>query len=172
MPQTMRLLILVCAVSFYAAAQCPATIQSPGTLFVPPAPYSRTAGSHGFWYGSDNLWTHISGPDFAVSGTDHISAKLTYFRVGFDSDKEPEPDLAVVARRLDGSAPLVWAEKAAGAKFGGSNAPSEMAMMTGISIPTAGCWEISSNYKGRVLTYVVNVTEQVPLRNHAPAPTR
>ena len=85
-------------------------------------------------FGTVTVWTGIFSRN-----------QLTYFRVGFDSDKEPEPELALVARRLDGAAPLVWADKTHGVKFSGSNAPSEMAMMTGIGIPTTGCWEISTN---------------------------
>lgn len=162
----MRLAVLIPVMSVYAVAQCLATASAPAVKpFVPPAPYTTIAARDGVFYGSENLWTYIPRKNFAVSGPDYISAKLTYWRVGFDSDNEPEPELAVVARRLDAPASLVWANKAHGIKVSGSNAPWDLAMMTGISFPTSGCWEISSNYKGQILTYIVNVTVQVPLRD-------
>ena len=71
--------------------------------FVPPAPYSSSAGSNEFFYGTPALWTAID-PVWRV----HSGGKLPFFRRGYDSTKEGRPQLAVVARRLDGEGPLVW----------------------------------------------------------------
>jgi len=33
-------------------------------------------------------------------------------------------------------------------------------MVTGINIPTLGCWEITAHYQGEELTFVVRVTQE------------
>jgi hypothetical protein len=139
------------------SAQCPSTRSPQRQSFVPPAPYLAATHARDFWYCSNSLWTRV-GDDFQVAdGERRISAKLVYWRVGFDSQKETDPELAVVARRLDGPAPLVWAEHASAVRFPQSDGPASLAMMTGISFPTAGCWEIAANYKGQMLSYIVSV---------------
>jgi hypothetical protein len=68
--------------------------------------------------------------------------------------------LSLVARRLDAPAPLVWS---AWANSGGPSYRDDVIipgtdngfMVTGIDIPTSGCWEISAHYfpeRGRVRT--------------------
>jgi hypothetical protein len=49
-----------------------------------------------------------------------------------------------VARRLDGEAPLVWNDLAGSGSEG--NGLSGMFMVTGIDIPSSGCWEIGVHY--------------------------
>jgi len=122
--------------------------------FVPPAPYSPSVGSREFLYGSPALWTVIY-PDWHI----HSGGKLPFFRVGYDWMKEMNPRLTVVARRLDGEAPLVrngWTNNASIEGRGMAG----MFMVTGIDIPTSGCWEIAARcVKGRgniqTLTYTV-----------------
>jgi hypothetical protein len=87
-----------------------------------------------------------------VNGEGYFT-KLVFWRRGFDWRKEPEPKLIITAKRLDGEAPSV-AVAHANAVFVTSNKP---AMMTGIDIPTAGCWEITAHYKGHTLTFIVSV---------------
>jgi hypothetical protein len=52
-----------------------------------------------------------------------------------------------VARRLDGKAPLVWSGLATSG-FDDRNIPglAGMFMVTGIDIPSSGCWEIAAQY--------------------------
>lgn len=62
--------------------------------------------------------------------------------------KENDPELMIVARRLDVVAPLVWGERA------------NATMLTGVNYPAPGCLEIGARYSdpnGRVemLNYVV-----------------
>ena len=125
--------------------------------FVPPAPYDAQVPD-GFWYGTDALWTQLG-----ASGVWHLAnnsdtnngyvTKMMFWRKGFDSRKEPHPDLIVTAHRADGDSPSV-AVAQANAVFVTGDKP---AMMTAFRIPTAGCWEITAHYGGRTLTFVTLV---------------
>jgi hypothetical protein len=131
----------------------------PAQPFVPPLPYWTDHGPHGFWYGTESLWTLLP-----VHGASHIHnnvdeskggyrTKLTYWRRGFDWRREPNPELIVIAKRLDREAPPVAAPLAS-AVFVNTDEP---AMMTGIDIPTIGCWKITAQYRGHNLSFVVSV---------------
>jgi hypothetical protein len=135
---------------------CPVT-KPPAQQFVPPPPYWTDHAPDQFWYGTESLWTLLS-----VQGTWHIRnnvlegkhsfrTKLTYWRRGFDWQRELEPELIVIAKRLDREAPPVAADAAHGVNVGTS------AMMTGIDIPSAGCWELTAQYGGQRLSFVVSV---------------
>ena len=141
-----------------AKAECLTTLPS-SPMFAPPAPYDSVHPSNNmFWYGTDALWTQL-GSD----GVWHIKnnadehngyvTKLVFWRKGFDWRKEPEPALIVTARRMDGDSPSV-AVAHANAVFVTSNTP---AMMTGIRIPTTGCWEVTGHYGGHTLSFIVSV---------------
>jgi len=111
----------------------------PAQAFVPPKPYWAGHGEGEFYYGTPALWT-IVYPGWHV----HSGGKLPFWRVGFDWRKEGRPRLTVVARRLDGERPLVWSG------LPGSGFPEgkleEMFMVTGVDIPSSGCWEIAAHY--------------------------
>lgn len=105
--------------------------------FVPPG-YSSGGGSNEFFYGTPALWAVVERrwQLHVFSGQ-----KLPYFRQGLDGLKEGRPRLTVVARRLDGRAPLVWSSLATiGTDHG------EAFMVTDINIPSPGCWEIGARY--------------------------
>jgi hypothetical protein len=132
---------------------CPVTRPS-DRPFVPPAPYSARVGNDEFLYGTSALWT-IVYPGWHV----HSGGKLPFFRQGYDWVKERDPRLTVVARRLDGEAPLVWNGWANNGSIEGRGIAG-MFMVTGIDIPAAGCWEIAAHYlesRGNIqtLTYTV-----------------
>jgi len=38
-----------------------------------------------------------------------------------------------------------------------AKAPNEVAMMTGLDLPSAGCWEIAADFKGGHLNYVISL---------------
>jgi hypothetical protein len=86
-------------------------------------------------------------------------SKLPFFRQGYNSRNERNPDLTVVARRLDGLSKTVRAARANMASRDGTI--EGMFMVTGLEIPTAGCWEIAARYAPspdevtRTLTYTV-----------------
>ena len=112
----------------------------PDRPFVPPQPYSPTAGSDEFLYGSAALWTVVYSPWHLHRD----GRKLPFFSQGFVYGKE-RPRLTVVARRLDGKGPLVWSGLA-GMGFEEGKGLGGMFMVTGIDIPSSGCWEIDAQY--------------------------
>lgn len=136
-----------------------ATTVPPSPRFVPPAPYDSVRLFEGaFWYGTNHLWTMLSADGVwptknNVNKNGGYTTKLVFWTQGFDWRKEPEPNLIATAVRLDGDSPSVKAAYA-NAVFVPSNTP---AMMTGIDIPTDGCWEITGYYQGHRLAFTVSV---------------
>lgn len=135
------------------------TTVPPSPRFVPSAPYHSVRLSDDmFWYGTDKLWTKL-----AVDGVWHTkdnvdkkggyATKLVFWTQGFDWRREPEPELIITALRLDGDSPSV-ASSGANAVFVNTNTP---AMMTGIDVPTEGCWEVTAYYRGHRLAFTVSV---------------
>jgi hypothetical protein len=72
-----------------------------------------------------------------------------WWRQGYDWRTENPPELKVSGRRLDGPAPPLYADRASAAFI------KIPAMVTGIDIPTVGCWEITAKSKGDKLSFVV-----------------
>jgi hypothetical protein len=149
--------IVVLLLPLLSSAQCLTTL-APNPSFVPPKPYSSTVPDNMFWFGTEELCTALNA-DGKWSMQDNVSkdkgysTKLVFWHRGFDWHVEPEPKLIVTARRLDGDAPFV-AEAHANAVFVTDH---QAAMMTLITIPTAGCWEVTGHYGGHILTFVVSV---------------
>ena len=129
---------------------CPVT-KPPAQPFVPPQPYWRDHHPDQFWYGTESLWTLLGIPStWHIKDSD--SAKLTYWHRGFDWRKD-KPELTVVAKRLDREA-LIVATGPANAVFVTTD---KSAMMTGLDIPSTGCWKITAKYRGDSLSFVVSV---------------
>jgi hypothetical protein len=141
---------------------CPVA-HRPATPFIPSPPFREAAAQLAppiFLIGSDKLFTSISDPMVwewrpHPPGHEHevqpLTAKVFWFRVGYDYRTEPQPDLKVTGRRLDGPAPaLVTFDHATNAIMG-----SMGSMLTGVYVPTPGCWEITGDYKGDKLSFVV-----------------
>jgi len=93
--------------------------------------------------------------------------KLPYFSQHYDWSIEKHPNMTVEARRLDGEAPIVRAERVNGATLAPLKRESSSAirtdfMVTALHIPTAGCWEITARYtppsgKVETLSYTILV---------------
>ncbi len=125
-------------------ATCPIT-QPPSEPFVPPAPYPAKLCPDSFWLGSEKLW--VMRP---VGGLWHgLTDKVFWWRKGYDWRTENPPQLKVTGKRLDVPAPALYADHAQPAFI------KIPAIVTGIDIPTVGCWEITGDYKGDKLTFVV-----------------
>ncbi|SRR5216684_318170 len=137
---------------------CPVTKPS-AQPFVPPPPCWTDHGPDGFWYGSESLWTLLGVPGTwnihsnVLEGKGGYRTKLTYWRQGFDWRREPKPELIVIAKRLDREAPRVAAGPA-NAVFVTTARPG---MMTMIDIPSTGCWELTAQYGGHRLSFIVSV---------------
>jgi hypothetical protein len=153
------------------AYECPIT-KAPVERFIPPLPWKPIAvpespndpRSNTFLLGTPGLWAYVT--NHWTLGRDQN--KLAYFSERYDWKKAADPPLAVVARRLDAPAPLVWARWVNGA--GPSYNPSEGLdpsrrdgfMVTSLEIPSKGCWEISAHFtdvrdKVETVTYVTRV---------------
>jgi hypothetical protein len=135
------------AIAAGADANCPVTTQAQPP-FVPPAPYVPNAPRGSFWYGTKTLWTWLRTESTWPKGGE----KLFLWQEGYDRRTVSEPDILVTAKRLDAEAPVVTS-------WGRTNAGIDhvAATLTGIAIPTAGCWEITAQHDGHVLSFVVSV---------------
>jgi hypothetical protein len=112
-----------------------------------------------FWWGTNKLWTvlrktgiwewapHKPGHEHEVQP---LTEKTFWGSINFDWATEYPPKLKVTGRRLDGPAPPLLTMTPTNA-FPGPAA----AMLTGVYVPTRGCWEITAEYKGEKLSYVV-----------------
>ncbi len=132
---------------------CPIT-QPPTEPFVPPAPYSAQPPNGEFWYGSNDLWTALwpegTWQQLPKSEEGYVN-KLVWFREGYVWTEEPEPDLTLSARQLDGEAVLEPFMHATN----GYHPDYNSFMLTGIELPVLGCWEITGEYDGHSLSFVV-----------------
>lgn len=134
---------------------CPVT-RPPEPPFVPPEPYPSEAPYGQFWYGDNGLWTalHPDGRWYALPhGANGYSQKVFWWREGYDMTHEPQPQIVVTTRRLDGDAPTFVTERGTN----GYHADMGQFMLTGVEIPSAGCWEIIATYGNHTLSFAVSV---------------
>ena len=133
---------------------CPVTT-SANVSFKAPEPFSPIAPWEGiFWYGSENLWTALDTNGVwskLPENPDGYGQKIMWWSSLYSLKDELEPELIVSGRRLDGEAePLRF--------YGATNAMADdigEAMLTGVEIPTLGCWEITGQYKESEISFVV-----------------
>jgi hypothetical protein len=80
------------------------------------------------------------------------SDKLPLWKLGNDGTKERRPDIIVVVKRLDVTSPLTSSR-------GGNNifVDGTWMMATGVTYPTAGCWEVTAAHDGHTLTFGVSI---------------
>jgi hypothetical protein len=123
--------------------------------FEAPSPYSPNAPWTGFfWFGSDYLWTALRTDGVWADlphNKDGYTQKIAWWSSMYSLKDEPEPALVVMGKRLDAESPplkFYGATNASAADIGD-------AMMTGVVIPTSGCWEITGQYKKTELKFVV-----------------
>jgi hypothetical protein len=140
-----------------APASCPVTLP-PQPQFVPPASYPSTPPGGESWYGTPALWTSLA-PNGTWRSLPYTNGaytqKVFWWRDAYDWRSESGIlQLSVSGVRIDGPAkPLIasTATSASGTDIGS-------AMLVLIDIPAAGCWEITGQYQGTTLSFVVWVT--------------
>jgi hypothetical protein len=147
------------ALPAFSADSCPVT-KAPTPAFVPPAAYNSSPLSGGFLLGSQSLWTFVN--TYAEPSRPEEQPyifKLVYWHPGLNWHHTDETNaLTVVARRLDGpSAPIVFTPRASMVGHFRAESPDEVAMMTGLDLPSRGCWEIAADFKGEHLNYVISL---------------
>lgn len=161
----LRLAVLISVVAFTAVGQqnspqqrsvaptsCQVTVP-PTTRFIPPGEHELR---NSFWLGTEKLWTSLrkSGEIWGWGphgpGAPDLTAKIFWGSVDFDYHRKEDYDLKVTGRRLDGNAPPLVVDKVTNALF-----VPHAVMLTGVYVPTPGCWEITGDYKGQKLSFVV-----------------
>lgn len=163
--------VMVCATILFAQEplkaridvldSCPVTTKGDSS-FMPPSKYlQEITTAETFWYGSKELWTHLGSASTWDSERQPANPgvyvnKLVYWRERSDWRAEPEK-LRVTARRLDQEAPVVVGSPAHEVFVIG---PMPPAMMSGITIPASGCWEITASFRDHKLSFVRKVLIQ------------
>lgn len=135
---------------------CPVTLP-PEEPFSPRSPWPASAPYDRSWYGSESLWTSLRSDgrwDQLRRGD-----KAWWWSVDFDVSEDPQPELWMTARRLDGEGSVEQEPPATN----GYHPDFHWAMLTGFGVPSNGCWEITGHYRkeGREveLSFVVWVAE-------------
>jgi len=162
--QISRLLTLILSLTVLLSAcggieveadfECPVT-ERPDPAFIPPEYYEGKEPFEGaFWYGSEGLWTMLleeAGSELPLS-EDGFIQKLFWWADGYVYSEEPMPEFLLLGERLDTNAPVIESTEATNAfsEYGSS-------ILTGVAIPTEGCWQISGRYRGETLSFVVEV---------------
>jgi hypothetical protein len=145
------------------AETCPVT-KLPSQPFVPPSPYPVELGAGQFWFGTKKVWTNLP-----IEGTwKGLRQKIFWWHEGYDWRGENPPQLTVTGRRLDGKVPLL---EPVHANAGWTNDVNHPFMVVAFDVPTFGCWEITGDYKGDRLTFVVWVGSILASRPSASQPS-
>jgi hypothetical protein len=136
-------------------ASCPITTPS-APAFVPPAPYPPQAPYEAGWHGTPEFWTAVDGNWYKLPRNKNgYRQKVWWWRPGYNGAVEQTPALTVTGRRLDSPGVTFVAPRSSNGyheDFGG------WAMITGVDVPTLGCWEITGCYGSHELSFVVSVT--------------
>ena len=132
---------------------CPVT-QPPAQAFLPPPPYPSQHSSEGFWFGSEKLWVQL--PKDGISHLPHngppdadFGQKIQWWRKDYEWRTDMPSKLKVTGERIDSPAPHLASHSKASGTTGRSF------IMSGLNIPTLGCWQITGNYAGDKLTFVI-----------------
>jgi hypothetical protein len=141
----------------------------PARAFIPPASYrTEELPKDLFLIGTEKLWTEI-GESIVWQWRPHrpgheqdLTAKTFWFREDYSWRLEPVPKLRVTGRRLDGPAPALMTPQ--GPATNVIIDSQRGAMLTGVYVPAPGCWEITGDYEGDKLSFVVWVEPAKPDR--------
>lgn len=125
-------------------------VTQPGEpAFVPQPPHPAIPPRRdGFWFGTRSLWTVLPGD--GVWGQLALGEKFWWWSEEFNIEEERTPEIVVTGRRLDGAAAPFRADEATHAY-----APDlHQAMLVGVTLPTAGCWEFTAEYRSHRVVLV------------------
>jgi hypothetical protein len=131
---------------------CPVTLPSE-PRFIPPAPHADTPADSGmFPIGTEALFTYINsdGRWRGITLSTGTRNKSFWYRKDSDWRDEYPYQLVITLQRLDADGPQVKSPRMTNAIMG-----EEYALLTMIELPTRGCWQITGNYKGDYLSFVV-----------------
>lgn len=133
------------------AFSCPRSI---GSLTMPGSMFPTSRG----WYGSESLAVLLQ-PDgrWHGLGPRHgFRDKLWWYSTAFEVGMESQ--LKITGRRLDGQSPPARISRTTNAQ---GMAGGGLAMLMLVEFPSAGCWQLTGEFKGQQLTFVVETTASV-----------
>ena len=143
---------LILLSSFPAVARAQSGVACPVTVAPDDAP--ATPSPTMWLHGTDALGVYLprDGVWKGMGRAHHYRDKLFWHRDGYDGRLDPRPQLSVSGRRLDGRAPLVTVPNATNAHtdFGWT-------MLMLLEFPEAGCWQVTGEYEGATVDFVVRV---------------
>lgn len=131
-------------------------VTRPDPPFAAPSPYPASApDDDAAWYGSPQLWTMLA-LEGAVWELPQLVEKTWWWSAAWDSGREPEPPITVSGTRLDGPGTFTAGP--------GTNATSPdlggEAMLVGVEFPSAGCWQVTAEYREATLSIVVLIVNE------------
>jgi len=153
-----------------SADSCPVT-KPPLMAFIPPSPYPAEQPASSFWFDTEKLWTNLlmdgtwkglpvwTAAEQAAEDDSYrptgpaFRNKLVWWYEGYDW--RIDDPLTVTGKRLDAPAPPLYGR----ANNGWTNDSHHPFMVAGIFLPTLGCWQITGDYKGDRLSFIVLVRE-------------
>jgi hypothetical protein len=132
---------------------CPVTL-TPVPAFVPPG-HEHDRPLHGFYYGTNKLWVLVWDSPWRNLPLWDIGYrnKIVWWSEGYYWKADPKPALEISGRRLDGAAPPLVVTGANGSYKDSMGS----FIMSGVNFPTTGCWEITGQFQGTELKFVVSV---------------
>lgn len=139
-----------------AAAPCMAQDVSQTAYFCPVTLGSNSLGDplpdSENWYGSESLAVSLpSNGKWSITGpTARIAVKLFVHSVGFEPGMERH--LSVRVESLTGQPNDAVVKDVTNA---GNASLTEWAMLVGIDFPSVGCWQLTLDYLGQSLTFIV-----------------
>jgi len=109
------------------------------------------------WYGSESLAVILpkDGTWGVTGATARIAVKLFVWSLGYEAGMERALDVGI--RSLSGGPNDAIVKDVANAtaeSLGGST------MLVGIDFPSPGCWEVTLEYHGQVLSFVVETVDR------------
>ena len=113
--------------------------------------------SEGFvWVGSPKLAAQVpkSGHWTGMGPKHDYRDKWWWWREGYRAAEETQPELMVLANRLDAPAPPVVIQRATNAITANLDL-----ILAGMEFPTSGCWDVFASYRGEELKFIFKVGE-------------
>lgn len=146
-------------------ASCPVTVLG-DDAFTPAnqAPEDPPAVYEDAWYGTPDLWTLVNPAgevwtDLPIDTDGTLTERTFWWSENYSSDDPGE--VTVRAEQLNGDTPPLEASGTAGSGFDPFTTASthESVTVVGLDLPEHGCWQLTAEYKGTALSYVVWVAE-------------
>lgn len=143
------LTLAACAPAVTGFDDCPITQATEESDFI-GALYGDEDGLRVF-LNNNGVWRQLP-----VGENGGFSQKVFWKFPGYVAQEDQTPDLTVTGRQLDGNGSFVNEGPATNAS---SSETDGDAILSGVEIPQYGCWELTGEYRGSKLSFVVWVEE-------------